>query len=151
MVVMREKELGKKSKWWPYFQILPKQYTTAPWFSDQQLGLLGGTFASTVAQEELSSYAKLIQTVRNIKPEYSADEVKWALATVSSRAFRVGKSKLKNMDGIPFLAPGADLINHNPKAQVGWKLAKENETPYAIANAGVKYKSTFIFIDSLLI
>ncbi len=62
-----------------------------------------------------------------------AETLRWAASIVSSRAFVVSKPKDPEhpFHGKPFLAPGADLLDHSPMAQVGWRLGRASGSEHA--------------------
>lgn len=52
------------------------------------------------------------------------ESLKWAVTIAESRSLRVLKPKNPGhyLHDKPFLAPGADLMNHSPTAAVGWRV-----------------------------
>jgi hypothetical protein len=106
LALLQEMKLEGRSRFAPYINMLPRQYTTTNWFGEEEMGLLRGTYVMTLATEERESAEMLIQTLHKHTTEYSPQEIIWALSAVTSRAFTIRRPARKQMDMIPFLAPG---------------------------------------------
>ena len=102
-------------------------------FTGPELDLLTGTYAGLL----VSSSRRRVRTfVFRAKAEkqgtvYSDSALKWAMGVVLSRSFTVVHPSIFRNDvdplsrsfyGVPFLAPGCDILNHSPVANVGWTL-----------------------------
>lgn len=134
-----QQSLGNSSIWAPYIALLPAFVPSAGSFSNSDLEQLSGTYAGAVLISVRRQVARFISQVRSLRSrvgaKYSDDALRWALAIVLSRAFTVGRPANRlvsgpadTLYGVPFLAPGADLLNHSPVAQVGWTLSADAGT-----------------------
>ena len=129
---------GDNSKWATYFSILPKiENMHHPLFwTSTEANILTGTYAQHNFMAKLKSfnefYDKAVQA-KVLSPFPLMEELKWAQSIVDSRAFTIKKLKGKHrLNNKPFLAPLADMLNHDPEINVGWKLGSvaANEKNY---------------------
>jgi hypothetical protein len=106
------------------------------YLGEQDLAELRGTFTETVVRDVVSSFAKLEARV-SVSSVYayltdpkSGDVLRWASSIVGSRSFTISKPKAPThpLHEKPFLAPGADILNHSPAAKVGWRLGAKTST-----------------------
>ena len=85
-----------------------------------------GTAAGEVARGERAGFSSFLSNAAASPPHahHTPDDLRWALSIVQSRALRVFKTRAQDhaLHDTPFLAPGADLMNHQPAAQVGWRV-----------------------------
>ena len=150
--LLYELQKGETSKWFGYFKMLPKagELATFPIFWDVDVHMtypeLRGTFFSSALQIKIDKvhkfYNKLVRSrILNERPGF--DIVKWAVAMIDSRSFRISKKKgTHRLNDRPFLAPLADLLNHNRHAKVGWKLGY-------VGSSTKQKKKTFFRIFSI--
>ena len=90
---------------------------------------LTNTFALQYVRHVVSAYHNFTDRVagslsfQHLAADH-APTLQWAAATVSSRSFQVTKPRDPHhpLSGKPFLAPGADLLDHDAHARVGWRL-----------------------------
>ena len=133
--LLHEARLGERSEWAAYLRILPsaKELKYLPIFwSDKEINAekLTGTFFRSELVSKLNRVEELYQKIIDSKilsPQFpTMTEVKWAVGIVDSRSFMV-KKEVKNklrLDGVPFLAPLADILNHGHSSEVGYQLGK---------------------------
>ena len=131
--LLYEVGLGVKSKWANYLRILPTpdELKHMPFFWDDAVvdsEKLAGTFLRYEIVESTKRVEMLHQKIvgSKILPRYTPTllEVKWAVSIVFSRAFMVQK-EVKNtlrLDGMPFLAPLADMLNHGYGSKIRYTL-----------------------------
>lgn len=137
--LLAERALGPSSTWWPYIATLPPRVNAALNMLPGDLQDLEGTYAGThVAAARRRLHRLTVKAATNAGPtaaRYSRDALQWALAIVLSRAFTVGRPHPAPSAAVeaatplydtPFLAPGADLLNHHPSAKVGWTLYRKH-------------------------
>ncbi|KNA19815.1 hypothetical protein SOVF_057960 [Spinacia oleracea] len=132
------------SFWWPYISNLPEAYSVPIFFTEKEISDLN--FVPLITQVKkrcrfLFNFDKQVKgAVSNIKPgdhpfgghDIDASSLGWAMAAVSSRAFRLHGDKLS--DGIhksvPMMLPLIDMCNHSfcPNAKIiqcqGAEIAK---------------------------
>ena len=131
--LLYEVGLGMKSKWANYLRILPTldELKHMPLFWDDA-AVDSEKLAGTFLRYEIMSSTKRVETLHQkmvgskILPRYTPTllEVKWAVSIVFSRAFMVQK-EVKNtlrLDGMPFLAPLADMLNHGYGSKIRYTL-----------------------------
>ena len=129
---------GNNSKWAAYFSILPKiENMHHPLFwTSTEANILTGTYAQHNLMAKLKGFNKFYDKVVQanvLSPFPLMEELKWAQSIVDSRAFTIKKLKGKHrLNNKPFLAPLADMLNHDPDIKVGWKLGSvaANEKNY---------------------
>lgn len=85
------------------------------WTAERKMPRVEGAWAST-GIDESTSKALPVSALR------------WAYAMALSRAFTLerGGGGHKFLHRVPFLAPGADLLDHGPSAPVGWVFDDES-------------------------
>lgn len=102
-------------------------------FTGPELDLLAGTFAGSSVVSYRKRLNKFLFRVKASPQgtQFSDAALKWAMSIVLSKSFTVLPSSTSIIDqdpllstlySIPFLAPGCDILNHSPVAQVGWTL-----------------------------
>ena len=147
--LIHEIQKGSQSKWFGYFKMLPKaeELEAFPVFWDSGVQdtytELQGTYFSSLLQLKIDKLHKFYKRLLNagiFKKLPSFELVKWAVAIVDSRSFRISKVRgTHRLNNKAFLAPLADLLNHDPNAQVGWKLGPDKGS----ANRNRKSKTYF--------
>eukprot|EP00505_MAST-04D_sp_SCG-Rhode-Island_P002496 Stramenopile-MAST_4_protein_2496 len=126
--LLQEVRLGEDSEWAPYIKILPRpeQVNQPLWWSKDELSMLQGTFAYESIQSQFDAFVTFFAKVKEsmyFSHPPSEHELKWAISIVNSRSFTVFKTKgYHRLNNKPFLAPLADLLNHDEETHVGWKL-----------------------------
>ncbi len=138
--LLAERAKGGRSGWAPYIALLPSEPETGASLSAEDVELLHGTYAGGVVGTVRARVGRFVAKARAAggaaAAALSEDVLRWAMATVVSRAVEVrlpsggGGSRARAVNasapyGVPFLAPGADLFNHGPNARVGWALSAE--------------------------
>lgn len=127
LVLLQERRLGAESLWRHYLALLPGSFDTPYYFTDDELGALGG-FARRLFSRDALSHARRLRSMgaaaRAAGLRAAPSEMEWALSVVRSRAFLVRNTEGHRLDGTPFLAPVVDLLNHAPAAasRVAWSL-----------------------------
>lgn len=101
---------------------------------DEEWAAVGGTYAAVLAsdaQRRLSEFCSRLAAAQRALSEipYPEAHVRWAASIVASRAFTLAARARAGapphaLSGVPFLAPGADMLNHSPAARVGWVLGR---------------------------
>ena len=131
--LLYEVGLGMKSKWANYLRILPTldELKHMPLFWDDA-AVDSEKLAGTFLRYEIMSSTKRVETLHQkmvgskILPRYTPTllEVKWAVSIVFSRAFMVQKEvkTTLRLDGMPFLAPLADMLNHGYGSKIRYTL-----------------------------
>lgn len=126
--LLQELSLGQNSAWHTYIEILPKEPESALSFSLEELDLLHGSYGGNFMNAARRRFQNFLHRMRDLPHfSYSESAMRWAMGIVLSRSFSVGSaspssSPFAHMYNMPFLAPGADFMNHNPHARVGWTL-----------------------------
>ncbi len=137
--LLEEREKGGRSGWAPYVALLPAEPDTGASLSTEDVELLHGTYAGGVVGTVRARVGRFVARARSGGVAYSEEALRWAMAVVVSRAVEVraptgggggGGSGARAINasapyGVPFFAPGADLLNHGPNARVGWALSAE--------------------------
>jgi len=148
--VLEERAAGARSAWAPYIDLLPSSVGGALDLSREQLEELRGTYAGAVVSAARVRAARFIgRAKRELPGVYTDEALRWAFGIVLSRSLNVGAplgghngSDARVVYDTPFLAPGADFLDHNPSARVGWTFREaaaplERQKPTnTIAGAG---------------
>ena len=146
LALLDELALGSQSKWHPYIQCLPSRLASPLHFTAADMEALSGAYAGVIAQHMLQQYmrfeAAAVAWAREQRPAlastvFTPKLLRWATSMVQSRAFTIDKPKDPDhpLNGRPFLAPGADLLNHSPAARVGWSLGARNKAAASVGGA----------------
>jgi hypothetical protein len=117
LYLLREKQKGEKSFFWPYLAVLPPAFDTPYYWSDQELGLLNGSEVIDGVKQERNrirnqyQYLKRSVIDRNsdfFQPEkaYSYEEYEWATNAMNSRTIWT-----INGNGKRSLVPLLDAVN----------------------------------------
>ncbi|KAH9617839.1 hypothetical protein KSS87_012406 [Heliosperma pusillum] len=122
------------SFWWPYIGNLPETYSVPIFFQGEDIKNL--QYAPLLYQVNkrcrflLEFDKQLKHAVTNLKPmdhpfasqDVDASSLGWAMAAVSSRAFRLHGKKLDggNRENVPMMLPLIDMCNHSfsPNAKI---------------------------------
>lgn len=134
--VLEERAAGARSAWAPYIALLPSSVGGALDLSREQLEELRGTYAGAVVSAARVRATRFIgRAKRELPGVYTDEALRWAFGIVLSRSLNVGAplgghngSGARGVYDTPFLAPGADFLDHNPSARVGWTF-REAATP----------------------
>lgn len=118
--LLQERDAGKNSWWFPYIDILPKQFNNIPLFFHQdQLQRLKGSISLQKIRDRHDSlraeYENLCKYVRSYQ-NWSYDDFVWARLVVITRIFGLLIDGVKT-DG---LVPMADMINHRRPRETRW-------------------------------
>eukprot|EP00742_Colponemidia_sp_Colp-10_P008577 GILJ01009301.1.p1 GENE.GILJ01009301.1~~GILJ01009301.1.p1 ORF type:complete len:505 (-),score=78.95 GILJ01009301.1:212-1726(-) len=111
----------------PYFDILPKNYSSFPiFFSEEELKWLQGSPMLKAREDRLADLRHDYETIAKVAPalkEFSFEEWKWARVSVSSRLFAA------NIHGVEtdILAPLADMLNHKTLPATIWYFSDEHD------------------------
>ena len=127
--LLQEREKGASSAWAPYLAILPAEPESGVALAPADAELLHGTYAGRLVASVRARAARFTSHVRSATHahDYKDEALRWAFGVVVSRSIVVGAGA--GGDGgdtpydTPFLAPGADLLNHSPLAKVGWTMS----------------------------
>lgn len=147
------------SKWAPYFNVLPRTFSTPLHFTEQETLLLSHNpsqygFAAQVAKQELKSFNSFSTKVNGLEysphrkfKKFSVATLRWAWSVVMSRGFHLPEDRTGeygDLAGKPFLAPGSDFFNHQPGKGLNARIQGDKFT--AIATRGAK-EGEEIFFD----
>ena len=129
--LLKEIEKGEKSKWYYYFQFLPKSYLNFPiFYTEKELNILEGTkFKKLINEkkEEIKKDYKILCQKIELFSQYSYDQFCKIRCIISSRLFGlIIKGKKNNI-----IAPFADLLNHKRSRDTKWFFS-ENENYFGI-------------------
>jgi len=123
LLLMKERALGKKSFWRPYFEVLPSLQEVNPTFAwgEEELKALDGSpllKATRSMQNKLQTeWSTLQEGVMKARPDLFPEDVfqydyfVWAFTMLFSRAVRI--RSLERGETLA-MVPYADLINHSP-------------------------------------
>lgn len=127
LLLVHERALGSKSYWFPYIDLLPKEFDNALNFSEEEARLLEGTTLGDTlvrdANEDLAMLGERLEGMRSRNPAAfpedlcGAQALRWAYSVYWSRALVVpfdsdGNPKAHNHALCPYL----DLLNHCPRS-----------------------------------
>ena len=128
LFLIYEKQKGKKSFWYPYFQILPDEYdTTANWtqteleyLEDEILSIQSKSRASFISADYQKLKDSIILYQIHDFISFDLDMYRWAWFTVGTRSFNVDNYS----DFV--LIPIVDWFNHggNDQSNVEWSNSK---------------------------
>lgn len=117
--------------WQPYFAILPKApVDTALYMGEAELAELDGSYALQQVQQARHRFSQLVEQVQavpesaRLSPAWANPAaLRWAVSIAEARAFTLAKpaSPTHPLHMTPFLAPGADFLNHHARAHVAWR------------------------------
>ena len=133
-----QRYLGNNSKWKPYIDSLPSEYTVPLFCSEEEVKVLPNFLKCIVEKQKKDVYCCFTNTKGIFSHLCSAGvlsfmpsllDIRWAWFTVNTRAVY-----LKNEDDNPYLAdddvyalaPYLDLLNHSHTAQVDAYLNKSS-------------------------
>ena len=129
--LLKEIEKGEKSKWYYYFQFLPKSYLNFPiFYTEKELNILEGTkFKKLINEkkEEIKKDYKILCQKIELFSQYSYDQFCKIRCIISSRLFGLIIKGKKN----DIIAPFADLLNHKRSRDTKWFFS-ENENYFGI-------------------
>ncbi|KAG0638467.1 hypothetical protein HOY80DRAFT_967431 [Tuber brumale] len=134
MFLCLERLKGKGSLWWPYLRVLPREFDTPLYFSDEDLKYLQGCNLEATEVEarklmwrEEFEVALAILQREGYDTEYCTWKLYlWASTVFTSRSF---PGKLMNWDRkivheddtMPILFPLIDSLNHYPVTKITWQ------------------------------
>ncbi|RPB02547.1 SET domain-containing protein [Choiromyces venosus 120613-1] len=139
---------GKESLWWPYLRVLPREFDTPLYFSDEDLKYLQGCnlditeveARKAVWKEEFEAAVAILQ-----KEGHDVEGYTWELYLCASTVFtsRSFPGKLMNWDReilheddtMPVLFPLIDSLNHYPITKITWQPSDTSLS--IISGAGV--------------
>ena len=129
--LLKEIEKGEKSKWYYYFQFLPKSYLNFPiFYTEKELNILEGTkFKKLINEkkEEIKKGYEILCQKIELFSQYSYDQFCKIRCIISSRLFGLIIKGKKN----DIIAPFADLLNHKRSRDTKWFFS-ENENYFGI-------------------
>ena len=129
--LLKEIEKGEKSKWYYYFQFLPKSYLNFPiFYTEKELNILEGTkFKKLINEkkEEIKKDYKILCQKIELFSQYSFEQFCKIRCIISSRLFGLIIKGKKN----DIIAPFADLLNHKRSRDTKWFFS-ENENFFGI-------------------
>ena len=129
--LLKEIEKGEKSKWYYYFQFLPKSYLNFPiFYTEKELNILEGTkFKKLINEkkEEIKKDYKILCQKIELFSQYSFEQFCKIRCIISSRLFGLIIKGKKN----DIIAPFADLLNHKRSRDTKWFFS-ENENYFGI-------------------
>ncbi|XXQ32813.1 SET domain-containing protein [Plasmodiophora brassicae] len=120
-----ERDLGRRSWWFPYLQTLPTSYANLPVNYDaDEVAMLAesGNNMDTLHTWELErivhDYNALCGALASFCDQHTLETYKWARLTVKSRAFSL------TIDGVEqtALMPYADMVNHDFDSVASWRF-----------------------------
>ncbi|CAZ83522.1 unnamed protein product [Tuber melanosporum] len=125
---------GKESFWWPYLCVLPREFDTPLYFSDEDLQFLQGCNLEAtevearklIWREEFEAAVSILQREGYDTEYYTWELYLWASTIFTSRSF---PGKLMDWDRIivheddtmPILFPLIDSLNHYPATIITWQ------------------------------
>lgn len=141
--LLEERARGRKSQWAPYLKLLPRPETStsAYFFGQPELDALRGTYVATVIADlhaRLDDFAARAAAwaaaTRRDVADFDLEGLRWASAMVRSRAFSIKKTsnEAHPLNMRPFLAPGADFLNHDVDAFVAWRLGESKNGAFQV-------------------
>lgn len=156
-----EKHLREKSKWRPYINTLPSDYSIPLFCSQEELAILP-TFISELVQKQTLKCKNAFDAIRRIlndkicshcekklRDVFTYEEYKWAWSSVNTRCVYVdikNSSKhdlrLKDKANIA-LAPFLDMFNHSNNAKVEVDSSNNNYEIKTLVSFN-KYSQVFI-------
>ena len=129
--LLKEIEKGEKSKWYYYFQFLPKSYLNFPiFYTEKELNILEGTkFKKLINEkkEEIKKDYEILCQKIELFSQYSFEQFCKIRCIISSRLFGLIIKGKKN----DIIAPFADLLNHKRSRDTKWFFS-ENENYFGI-------------------
>jgi len=118
--LLQERDKGQSSWWFPYLDILPKDFESVPlFFKDTELNELQNSIALQKIKDRHDSLQTEFQNLCKHVPEYNRWTYKdfvWARLVVITRIFGLLIDGVKT-DG---LVPMADMINHRRPRETRW-------------------------------
>lgn len=145
LFLLEEKEIGDKSFWKPYLDILPRDFNNmALYFDDNLLKILGGTLAldkikGRRAQLKLD-YDKICMAEPSFGGRFTLDEFIWGRLVTITRIFGFSVNGQKTSG----LVPLADMLNHkNPDrntsaTDTSWDFDNTSQTFRIVSNKNIK-------------
>ena len=132
LFLLSEIKKEKESKWYFYFNFLPKSYLNFPiFYTNKELTLLKGTkFLQSIIQKEKEikkDYEILSEQIINFSNQNSYEEFCKIRCIISSRIFGL----IINNKKTDIIAPFADLLNHKRSKETKW-IYSENENFFGI-------------------
>jgi len=125
--LLQEREKGRESKWFPYLDILPKDFNNIPlFFRESDLKKLHGSLALQKIQDRhdslRSEYQNLRRHVHSFR-KWSYEDFVWARLVVITRIFGL----LINNEKTDGLVPMADMINHRRPRETRWTFSEAKQ------------------------
>lgn len=143
--LLEEKEIGDKSYWRPYIDILPPNFNNmAIYFDNSLLELLKGTLALEKIigrrQHLKSDYDKLCMFEPTFGERFTFDDFVWGRLVTITRifGFSIGGHKTSG------LVPLADMLNHkNPdrntsETETSWEFDDQSTSFSIVSNRNIK-------------
>ncbi len=118
LFLLREKNKGNRSEWWPYIKSLPKAYDVLYFCRSEEVQCFPQYLKSRVVdqKEKLGvTFPRLIKRCQ-FAPSFSIEDLEWAWFTVNTRAVYFEREDLHS--NRLALAPFLDMFNHSPDARV---------------------------------
>ncbi|KAJ8352478.1 hypothetical protein SKAU_G00239540 [Synaphobranchus kaupii] len=114
--LISERHLGVTSRWKPYIDVLPENYTCPAYFSDDALSLLPGDLRNKALDQRGRPLFR-----RPVEDIFTHDALRWAWCSVNTRTVYVERPQspyLSRERDVYALAPYLDLLNHCASVQV---------------------------------
>jgi hypothetical protein len=118
--VLKEYEMGEQSPYYPWFDAMPRKFSTAVMFDDFEMQCLP-PFVGSLARLDRINYGTFTEALQRVNPDYISQEtkansaaIKWAFNVVFTRCW---SDKAGNEVEI---VPMADMFNHaaNPNVVI---------------------------------
>lgn len=137
LYIMEHQQLGEVSKWSPYLNSLPKEFSSNPiFYTDEDWQWLQGSthllneFKGSVIKRR-ESWKEQFDIVTDLIPgfaeKYTLEEFLRARAAISSRVFDCSLPTVPREDNKCML-PLGDMLNHGTPNQVDWEFNKKLQT-----------------------
>ncbi|KAJ1950437.1 hypothetical protein EC988_004387, partial [Linderina pennispora] len=129
--LVHERLVNKQSFWKPYIDVLPKEFHTPLFFSDDELQFLDGTPAGSSVGEMREKYMKEYEQALEAVEEtvlprsvFTFNMYLWAVTVCTSRSFTddlVKDHEDARSARNAILLPLMDMVNHYPQSKVTWR------------------------------
>lgn len=125
--LVHEKQLGEKSRWYPYINSLPApdELTVPFYFSQEDLVWLRGTGIygeiEPTKKQWQQEWHTVLEQVGATEAQYPFEEYQWACTIYTSRSFPAKIIYPDAPDGLSMLVPIIDSVNHKPQTPVHWE------------------------------
>ncbi|EIE82103.1 hypothetical protein RO3G_06808 [Rhizopus delemar RA 99-880] len=139
LFLVQQKNLGKKSFYFPYINILPKKIVTALHFDENDMNYIKKTNLELALRERKTAlrddFDKLL---KNLPEGMSKEDIK---CVYSSRAFPYKLVDTISEDNSEVLFPLVDALNHKPNTKITWSRSGDSDTGSISFISGQEYQA----------